>query len=290
MLRPIPVRLASLSLLLMPWLTGCIAVGELRRESVTLDPQGAETVQVSVSMGAGELAIDGGLTPLVDAAFETNISSWMPRVEYRVGENALGRLSVTGDEVNGIPVGEVENEWKVTLTESLPLDLHVDLGLGEGELDLTRLQIQRVHVDVGAGELRLKLGRPTQGSDLKVSVDAGIGEIRIIVPDDVGVRVWADTGIGEVSARGFDQVGAELRNSRYDSSDTVIDISVDLGIGEVRIVEQDLEPTVQRSLAGRYEPSSSTSSTERSTPPIGFSAPQNSKELKTIASARVESG
>ena len=115
--------------------SGCLTVGETQVRDVSIHPAGADSVRVSVRMGIGELDIRGGETDLLDGSFQSNIEGWMPRVAYRLNEEGNGILSIdTRDSDIGIPLGEPENEWNVMLTEDLPLDLHVDIGIGEATL------------------------------------------------------------------------------------------------------------------------------------------------------------
>ncbi len=221
--------------------SGCVTVGETQERVVSVHPAGAQSVLVSVRMGIGELDIQGGETDLFDGSFQSNIEEWMPRVVYDVNERGTGILSVNSRDADvGIPLGEAENEWNMVLTQDLPLDLNVDMGIGEARLDVRRLRLKRLNVEFGVGELHVNLARFWDTS-LKVSVDAGMGEVRITVPRSVAVRIHAEIGIGSIEAPGFERHGSELHNGLLETAPVVIDIYVDLGIGEIRIDQADEE-------------------------------------------------
>jgi predicted small secreted protein len=72
---------------------GTQQVGEMQRESRSIQAQDAQAVRSKLQMGAGELNITGGADQLMEGEFSYNVSNWKPKVSYDVsGER--GALTV----------------------------------------------------------------------------------------------------------------------------------------------------------------------------------------------------
>jgi hypothetical protein len=81
---------------------------------------------------------------------------------------------------SGVSVGD--RTWTVTPAQARAGNLDYRLGMGDATLDLTRLSAPP------AGE----------GSKVPISVSLGLGQLQVIVPDDVEVRVHARIQAGDV--------------------------------------------------------------------------------------------
>lgn len=236
------VLLASAVLLLS--MTSCVCVGErvalvdLRTEEQTIDLGGAERVVIELEIGIGKLSVRGGSSALLDAEFTYNVEEWAPAVDYSV-ENGRGRLSITQPDAEGKSVpNKARNEWELSFGEEVPLELSIDMGVGEVLLDLGDLMLTDLSVDNGVGDIRINLvGENT--SDLTASVDGGVGEITITVPSSIGVRVEADTGIGSFNTHGLKKHGDAYVNDAYGDTASTITLSIDAGVGKITVETAD---------------------------------------------------
>src|SRR3712207_2803161 len=90
---------------------GAQRVGELQRDSRSVQPDNAQSVRANLRMGAGELRVTGGADALLEADFSYNVADWRPEVNYDVSGEA-GELSVEQGSGEGIPAGgDARNEW-----------------------------------------------------------------------------------------------------------------------------------------------------------------------------------
>ena len=55
-------------------------VGNMQRESKSVDPQTAEPVRANLQMGAEELNLTGGADKLMESDFSYNVADWKPKV------------------------------------------------------------------------------------------------------------------------------------------------------------------------------------------------------------------
>ncbi|MBN2408131.1 MAG: hypothetical protein JXE07_00215 [Candidatus Aminicenantes bacterium] len=211
--------------------SGCEDIGDVTTESKTVEADGAESVEVNLKMGAGELRVSGGARALMEADFTYRSRRQPPEVDYDVS-GGKGVLTVRRRRSGGPQFGNAKNEWDVRLNGGIPVHLEVDLGAGESRLDLSELDLRALTVDMGVGEMRLDLrGRYEQ--NLEVSIDGGIGSGTIYFPSEAGVRVRVDGGIGSVDAAGFTKEGHFYTNEAYGKAPITIDVSVDAGIGSI---------------------------------------------------------
>lgn len=211
--------------------SGCEGIGDLTTESKTVEAAGAESVEVSLEMGAGELHVSGGARALMEGEFTYRSRRRPPEVDYYVS-GGRGVLTVRHRRSGGPFMGSSKNDWDVRLNGGIPIKLEVDLGAGESRLDLSDIDLRSLTVDMGVGEMKLDLrGRYQQNLD--VSIDGGIGSGTLYLPGHAGVRVRVDGGIGSVHAPGFNKSGHVYTTDSYGKALITIDIDIDAGIGSI---------------------------------------------------------
>src|SRR5215213_6632702 len=114
-------------------------IGEMERESQSIDLENAQSVRAELRMGAGELNVTGGADALLEADFAYNVADWEPDVDYEVTGDT-GELKVEQGSGEDIPLGgEPRNEWDLRFNDDVPIDLSVQMGAGESDLDLDSL-------------------------------------------------------------------------------------------------------------------------------------------------------
>jgi phage shock protein PspC (stress-responsive transcriptional regulator) len=117
----------------------------------------------------------------------------------------------------------------------------IDLDGGVGERDYRPASVadMRDTYELGMGELVVDLRQTDLPSgDVPVGIDLGIGEARLIVPEEVCVATDARVGIGEV--RTFDRhnegVDVDVEDLPDASADTTrLLVKADVGVGSLRI-------------------------------------------------------
>jgi hypothetical protein len=203
-------------------------------ESRTVELGGAQSARVQVDMGAGELRIDGSGSKLLDAEFHYSAVEWKPQIKYDV-TGSRGYLTVRQPPIHGFNTGNQENRWNLSLNDRIPLDLHVNLGAGQGTFKLSGMAVRRLEVDIGAGEVQVDLTGPWE-QDLDGRIQGGVGEATVRLPREVGVRVEAMGGIGGIRAEGLRKEGHYYFNDAYGKSNVRLRLSVTGGIGQINLI------------------------------------------------------
>jgi hypothetical protein len=201
----------------------------------TIDLQGAKTVSADLHMGAGQLNVSGGSGHLLNAEFHFDRKSDEPSVDYHVSGDK-GILEVNQDR-GGPNFGPSDNTWDLDFTDEVPIDLHVEMGAGQGNLKLRGVDVTNVELHVGAGQLVMDLTGPRK-SDVNVSVKGGIGQITVRLPKDVGVTAHAAGGIGAVRTEGLHKDDGDYTNDVYGKTPHKISLDVQGGIGEIELIQE----------------------------------------------------
>jgi N-terminal domain of toast_rack, DUF2154/Domain of unknown function (DUF5668) len=203
-------------------------------DTQAIELQGAKSVAAEIQMPAGTLNLSGGSGRLLDATFEYTPAHGKPDVQYSVsGDHGQLTIKQDGDHVHW---GTEDENWDLRMTNNTPIDLTVNLGAGESDLQLRDMNVPNLKVNMGAGELHLDLTGERK-TNLDGDIEGGVGEAIVHLPKDIGVRVIASGGIGSVSASGLKHDGDAYVNDQYGKSPTTIDLTIHGGVGSINLIQ-----------------------------------------------------
>ena len=231
---------------------------ELITENKTVGLEGARSAQVDLKMGAGKVTVQGGANDLMDAAFSYNVTAWKPIVDYVVKDNE-GALSVRQPSGTTNTIGTAyKYEWDIHLNGTTPIDLTLNAGAGDTDMDLSDTMVRSLNVDCGASSTTIKAspkamtslsvsggvgetvldltGDWKNSADIKVS--GGVGSIKVTVPRNVGVTINAKRGLGSVDAQGFTRDGNTYYNATYGTTGVSLTVDLSVGVGAVTIIQK----------------------------------------------------
>lgn len=200
-----------------------------------LELQGATSVEARLRMGAGEANISGGSSHLLNSQFHFDRDWDSPRVDYHVSDGK-GYLDISQEKGN-INFGANDNRWDLKFNNDVPINLRMDMGAGQGNLNLRDTNVRRLELHIGAGEVMLDLTGDRK-SDLDASISGGVGQATIRLPRDVGVIAHAKGGIGSIDTGELEERNGGYVNKAYGKSAHTIRLDVQGGIGEIELVEE----------------------------------------------------
>jgi hypothetical protein len=212
---------------------GDFAGGPLQTESRTVQVGDAKSVRVEVKMGAGDLKLAGGAKELLDADFSFQNPRLRPEVHYDVG-GGRGTLVIRQPEGTSGPRKGGQYTWELRLNDKVPMEMRVELGAGKSEMHLGTLSLSDLELNMGVGETIVDL-RGEWKKDFRARIHGGIGEATVRFPRDVGVRVQARGGIGEIRAHEFTKDGDTYTNDAYGKSPVTLSVEVEGGIGQINL-------------------------------------------------------
>jgi hypothetical protein len=205
------------------------ATGETRHASSTVELDKSEIAHVEIRMGGGKLNVKSGTPKLLEAKFDFNVPEWQPKVDYRSGILTITQPNDTHRFSNTV------NTWDLNVNGQLPLDVMVDMGAGEANIELGQMNLRGVIVNMGAGELKVDLrGAPKR--DYNVKVNGGVGEAFVYLPKDAGISATASGGIGGISTTGLEQRDGVWINADPTHSPVTVRVDVKGGVGQINLI------------------------------------------------------
>jgi hypothetical protein len=202
--------------------------GRAGGESLAIDRDTLAHAQVSFEFGAGELAVDGGASAgkLLEGRFTDD-------VEYQLRGDQL-RVYSRPDWWSwwGWRGG---HRWEAHLTREIPLRLRFQVGACQADLDLSELKMTDLSLETGAADTRVQM--PCAAGLTHASIKAGAASVRVTVPAGVAARIRATMAIGSlyVDERRFPRAGSGYASPDYESAANKLDLSIEGGVGEVRV-------------------------------------------------------
>ena len=222
---------------------GSATAEQTRVETVALGA--ARSARIEIALEAGQLHVTGGSLAgsgrplaredLVRGEFSAGTDTAPPAMRYEVRGEA-GHLAIEQATGGGFtwPWEHHDARWAVALNPTVPTDLRVALGAGECELYLGGLTLTGLAVKVGAGETTLDFTGDWQ-DDLAATIESGAGELAVLVPRDLGVRIDVEQGAGTIEADGFTAVDGVYVNDAHGQSAVTLDLVIEQGAGDIRL-------------------------------------------------------
>lgn len=254
-----------------------ITTGPTRTEEISVDRPDVEVVDLALTFGAGELRLSpSNDNRLISGTVEYNADDLKPTVDVE-GE----RVNIqTGHlEINGIPFfGEdLINVWDLEIGSG-PVDLTINAGAYQGEMELGGLSIRTLFITDGAADVRLGFSEPNNeemdslrymtgaskvalnglananfksmvfrsgagdytlnfSGDLQrdgvVTIESGISQVVIIVPEGTPAQVILEAGLANVELSGDWERSGDIYELAGEGPGLVI--NVDMGAGNLEL-------------------------------------------------------
>lgn len=200
-------------------------------ETFTVPLGAAKSAGYRFSHGAGQINIGGGAAPGV-ALFGSSAVG----MNYHSHTNG-DRLDVKVDAgPSFFPfIGPAEGIWRFQLTREIPIDLTVEAGASQIDVDLKDLNVPHMELKTGASSSNVTM--PAHGASI-LDVEAGVASINVFIPDAVPARIRAEQGVSSInvdtnrfprSASGFYQ------SLNFDTSADRVEVNIKAGVGSVTV-------------------------------------------------------
>ena len=144
------------------------------KESITVaDPESDET-RLSLSFGAGKLNVSPGAQNLVDGTVVYNVKELKPEIQ----KNGNSIEIKQGDFHSLPPFDNLKNEWDLKVSDT-PLDLVVQAGAYEGQLELGGLSLRSLTVKDGASHVEVSFLEPNQTEMALLRYETGASDVKL---------------------------------------------------------------------------------------------------------------
>lgn len=209
----------------------------LDSHNIRQDIDGATQAIVRLEPGAGVLRISHMLEPiaLVMGSVPADNAVRVSQDFTLDGDTALYSLRASGG-IYTFPQNPDVYLWDLELNSDIPTELEINLGAGQADLNLDRLDLRNLEFGMGAGQA--EIGLPASAS-LEARIDLAVGQLIINVPPEIGLRVQEDTALVTVHyPPGYSLSGGFYTSPGYDNADFRIDLYVDMAVGQLIIREE----------------------------------------------------
>jgi hypothetical protein len=181
----------------------------------------------------GELIIDGTVG---EVSFRAQDGDGL---RYSIAEHETEQTMLTQD---ALTILKLEDQHKnmgffqsknfdISVPSETKWYLDIDGGVMSINLTLEEVMTTGAHIDFGVGDVKMTLGDATGIYDINM----GIGDIEIDIPEHIGVKVTHDGGLVSFNTPGYDKINGDYYSSNYDTAEMVVEIRLDLGIGNIDI-------------------------------------------------------
>jgi len=144
------------------------------KESITVADPKSDQTRLTLSFGAGKLTLAPGAENLVDGTVTYNVKELKPEIQ----KNGNSIEIKQGDFHNLPPFRDLKNEWDLKVSNT-PLDLTVQAGAYEGNLELGGLSLKSLTVKDGASHVDLSFQEPNQTEMSLLRYETGASDVKL---------------------------------------------------------------------------------------------------------------
>ena len=151
------------------------------------------TNEVIIEMGAGTLKISAGAEQLVEGTVRHNVETWEPTISR---SNDELRIIQRSNSNIGIPDGDIKNDWTLMFGD-YPIDLTLNAGAYEGNLDLSGLAITNLSISDGASKATVEFKSLNPVKMEELNYKTGASDVELLGLGNANVSdIYFDSGVG----------------------------------------------------------------------------------------------
>jgi len=192
-------------------------------------PLGNEkSLNADIRFDIGSLEISGDkASALYSVDLEYDKGSYQPEVQYSPSTgNDEGRLNLRLESMHkiGIRSEQHRNRLRLGLTDSIPIKLNVNTGVGDARLSLSDLKLRRLDLEAGVGGSKISAYEPNPVECEQVRIRNGVGSMDAV-------------GLGNLNFRDFEFEGG-VGGANLDFSGTWrqdAEVRIQVGVGGVSL-------------------------------------------------------
>lgn len=193
-------------------------------------PLGQEkTLDSTVRLDIGSLEITSEKLPesLYSCYLEYDKANFVPDVRYTTSLGGTeGRIffSLESSRRKGIHTKRLNNRLRLALTDSIPLRMQINSGVGDARLSLSGLKISSLDFESGVGEAKMSAYEPNTVSCEHIRLKSGVGRMEATGLGNLNFReLEFDGGVGGAT---LDFTGEWKQNA---------EVRIQVGVGGVNL-------------------------------------------------------
>jgi hypothetical protein len=221
-----------------------------------IDAGKAKSVKTDITFPAGKLYISPNANSLCEGLYKYRKDYWKPEISYHEdSETGYLNIDVEDNREDKSYDDSDQNEWIIAFDRNIRNEMKIDMIAGESHIDLQDCNLDRFEFEMVAGESYINLKnssvpffefRAIAGeaeidlsgkwhNDLDAEIKGGVGELTIILPSEIGIKLNISGGLGDVDAHGFDKHNKVYTNDLYGKTKSSLYLDITGGIGNVNV-------------------------------------------------------
>lgn len=189
---------------------------------------------LNLSGGGTSFQLDGVTDSLIYADVKKRNGQFMLTKEVSDSVNTLTFKMQDKKRNNRWTFGDGSNDVRLRLNKLPVWEMHVKMGAGQVDFDLSNYKVREFNFDGGAAEMDIKLGDLLPITD--VNVKTGVAEVKINIPTNSGCRITTKTGLSSKDFIGFTKLeDGVYETPNYQSSTKKIFIKLDGGLSSFEV-------------------------------------------------------
>jgi hypothetical protein len=194
------------------------------------DAPGMKTV-LNISGGGTSYHLIGATDSLFNARAETRGGSFGLN---SVITDSLRTVTFKMSNTKNWNMGEGGNDINIQLNTKPMWEMHLNMGAGEINFDLSPYQVREFNFDGGAASLDIKFGDKLPITDVRVKT--GVADVKLNVPSNSGCRITTKSGLSSKDFEGFTKMkNGTYETSNYATSTKKIFISLNGGLSNFEV-------------------------------------------------------
>jgi hypothetical protein len=167
-----------------------------------------------------------------DAEGQTEKHITLREENYEVRDGSAFLARILGDDGENL-------YWNIGLNPDIPLQLDINSGLGQGNFDLSDMQLTGLSINGGIGQINVQL--PSVDSSYDVDINNGAGELNVEIAEDAALNLNIKGGVGNVTVDVPENVAVRIEGNNGIGN-------IDVPSGFQRLSDEDSEQGVWESL------------------------------------------
>ncbi len=194
-------------------------------------PTGVTDATVTLTYAGGRLSIDSATQGLASGS----LTYYQVKPTWAAVQrgNTID-LTISQGQGETIPTGESGNNWRVSLTDKVPVDVSIRTGATTAGLDFRRIKLRTLDVACGAASLVLWFPEEPQ---MRASIRTGAATLELHVPAGVGLKINNPNPLlsNSLEGQGLQRSGNSYASKDFGTTRSNLEIDLTAAASTVRI-------------------------------------------------------
>ena len=197
---------------------------------------GVRRAQINVYSQAMALKVEGGAAKLVEGNFQSQFISLASTVAVKTGVEEISFDTRDYDNRLGWSYfGKNISNFFLKINPDLPVNLSINSGASDINLDLRMVDIEQLDINSGASNIILALGPKATSSVVNINAKASAVTIRL--PEEMGVRLKFNSDLSAHNLPRLTSIGNNVfQSDDYNTAYNKVDVNLNSNISNLDLI------------------------------------------------------